>query len=121
MPPVSPEILLLLENINKQIQQNSTLQETNRNFMQSQIDAMNTAIKQVEEKNNEAMKTYVEEKIRMVDKDITELKKQLEEVKQTILDKQEERYKVMIRVQASIIFLVLGAIVTILTKIIFNV
>lgn len=121
MPPVSPEIMLLLDTLTKQIQTLAERQEKSQGELQTQINQLFASVKDVELNGSEYVRSYVKEQIKQMNEDIANLQKQLEEVKQAILNKQEESYKSMIRVQASIIFLVLSAVVTVLIKIIFNV
>jgi small-conductance mechanosensitive channel len=92
------ELILLIDALIKQIQTIQESQEKLRQFVMEQIKLMQSEY---------ALKEYVEE----MGKDIEQITEKLEEIKETIIKNQEEKFKQTIALQAAILSLILGAFI----------
>jgi uncharacterized protein YpuA (DUF1002 family) len=92
------ELLILIETLVKQVQSVQESQEKLRQFVMEQLKLMQSEY---------ALKESVEE----MGKDIDKITEKLEEIKETIIKNQEEKFKQTIALQAAILSLILGAFI----------
>ena len=100
MPPLPPELKLLLDSLIAQIQQLQTRSDA--------IDAL---------RNTQSVQ---EERIRNMSEEITELKAQLKETREAIIRSQQDIARRTIYVQGTILFLILSTVIGIAVKLLFH-
>jgi hypothetical protein len=116
MPPIQPEIKLLLDNLMAQIQQTQTRADTMQAYIQTELEKVRHAAELDALRNKQAVQ---EEQIKNMAGDIDELKKLLKEATSDILKNQQDNFKRTIYVQTTLLFLVLSAVITIAVKLLF--
>lgn len=100
MSPIPAELKLLLDSLIAQIQQ-----------LQTRSDAIDVL------RNTQSVQ---EERIRAMSEEITELKAQLKETREAIINSQQAIARRTIYVQGSILFLILSTVVGIAVKLLFH-
>lgn len=93
------ELMLLIEALIKQIQAVQESQEALRQFVMQQLKTMQSEY---------ALKESVEE----MGHDIDKINDKLEEIKESIIKNQEQKFKQTIAVQATVLFLIIGAFIS---------
>lgn len=116
MPPVTPELKLLLDNVLAQIQQLSTRSDTLQTYIQAELDKLKHGTEIDGLKSTQAVQ---QEKIENMSDEIAELKKQLEDTKREILQNQQDNFKRTIYVQSSILLLILSTVIGVVVKVFF--
>lgn len=100
MPPDLSEIKAIIELVNGPIMKALEHMQTAQDEMRKLIEQLSNKI------------VRLEERIAAVEKENIDLSKQLEEMRDEILDNQKRKFQQTIALQASILLMILGAFVT---------
>jgi len=117
VPGVPPELKLLLDSLVAQIQQIQQRTDTIQTYVQAELDKS----RQVSE--IDALKTVQsvqQEQIQRMKEEITELKKELHDMTDTILKSQQEGFRRTIAVQGAILLTVVTALIGLAVKFFFH-
>lgn len=117
MPPLPPELKLLLDNLIAQIQQQQARNDALHTSIQGEIDKLKQATEIDALRTTQSVQ---QEQIRAMSEEIEKLSTQLEKMQETILKNQQDNFRRTIAVQGSILFLILTTVIGVAVKFLFG-
>lgn len=114
MPPLPPEMKMLLDNLSAQILQTQTRAEGLQSYVQAELEKLRQ-----EKVELTRLQSAQQEQIKAMAEDIQDLKKQLADTQDIILKNQQANFRRIIYVQGSILFLILSTVIGVIVKLLF--